>query len=65
MKTLKPISLEGLDTFKVDDKGNLYWGDRKVRTELSIPFKLDWAAWLVAVATVISAIRTIAHWGAP
>ena len=65
MENLKTITIEGLDSFKVDEKGNLYWGDRKVRTALTLPFKLDIAAWLVAGATVVQALHTVAHWSAP
>jgi hypothetical protein len=65
MKNLKTISLDDLDGFKVDESGNLYWGSRKVRTALALPFKLDVAAWLVAAATVVQALHTIAHWNMP
>jgi hypothetical protein len=62
MPTPKPITLELLDEFSVDEEGQLYWKGRKVRTEVRLPAKIDWAAWIIAISTGIGALETVRHW---
>ena len=63
MATLETISIEELDHFQLDENNQLYWDGKKVRTHISLPLKIDWAAWIIAVSTLIGAAHTIFHWG--
>jgi hypothetical protein len=62
MPTPKDIDFEGLAQFQVDENHQLYWKGQKIRTEVTLPFKIDWAAWIIAISTLIGAIDTIRHW---
>ena len=43
--------------FQLDENNQLYWEGKKVRTQVTLPAKIDWAAWIIAAA-----VHTLAHW---
>jgi hypothetical protein len=61
--TLRKISIDDLDHFQLDENNQLYWDGKKVRTEITLPLKMDWAVWIIAVSTLIGAVYTILYWG--
>ena len=61
MPTPKDIDMEGLAQFQVDENNQLYWQGHKVRTQITLPFKIDRADWIIAISTLIGAINTIQH----
>jgi hypothetical protein len=54
MPTPRPITLEGLDGFSIDESNQPYWHGKKVRT--SLPECITLLAWAVGLATAAAAL---------
>lgn len=57
--SIKGISLEDLDNLQVDEKRNLYWEGKKLKTELKLSFWQNVGAIAVAASAITASLASI------
>jgi hypothetical protein len=56
---MSPITLDQIERLAVDDGGRLYWDGQQVVTTLSLPWYVNMAIIVGALATVVTAAWSI------